>query len=369
MQTHRDFIFHLDEPREQFEAGRRKLRGWITAQDSLGEIRLRGEIERLLQKEERSDVRLAFPNFSCASGFVGEVTAGDLHHGELRFSFSVGGAERIVMETLSPAPSPPPWFSRKLARLRRSLALRRLRFAHDADARWKTALAALLLEIKIARGESFRREEADRVIALFVEIFPEAFVVQIGANDGSAGDPLVAAFEKTRWSGLLVEPVPHLYEALVARYRDRPNISVARAAISTRDGEALLYRLREIPGETPQWFSQLATLDRNVLLKHRDSIPNIESLIVEERTPTVRLGTLFEKHDVKRIDFLVIDTEGHDYEILRDFDFARFHPTLLMFEHQHLTAHDKAAAYALLKARGYTCKETPEGDAIAWRIS
>src|SRR5437588_523267 len=128
MQNHGDFIFHLDEPREQFESGRKKLRGWIASQDSLGEIRLRGESER-------------------------------------------------------------------------AIALRRLQCATTAEAKWNAALAALLFQFRIARGDSFRREEADRIIALFAEIFPEAFIVQIGANDGSAGDPLVEAFSKTGWSG------------------------------------------------------------------------------------------------------------------------------------------------------------------------
>jgi hypothetical protein len=32
MQARGDFIFHLDEPREQFRAERVPLRGWITAQ-------------------------------------------------------------------------------------------------------------------------------------------------------------------------------------------------------------------------------------------------------------------------------------------------------------------------------------------------
>ena len=76
MQTHADFIFHLDEPREQFGSGRRKLRGWIAAQHSLGEIRLRGETERVLPTEARPDVRVAFPNYVCATGFIGERDSG-----------------------------------------------------------------------------------------------------------------------------------------------------------------------------------------------------------------------------------------------------------------------------------------------------
>jgi FkbM family methyltransferase len=224
-----------------------------------------------------------------------------------------------------------------------------------------------LLEVEISRGSIFRRDETDRLIALFAEIFPDAFVLQIGANDGVAGDPLVEGFRQTRWSGLLVEPVPHLYEMLLARYRDRPGMRVERAAVSTYDGEAPLFRLRTVPGESPEWFNQLATLDREVLLKHRSSIPEIDSLLIEERVPTVRLDTLLARHGVSRIDFLVIDTEGHDFEVLRTLDLALFRPTLVMFEHQHLSEGDKQAAYTLLKTAGYDFRETVEGDAIAWQ--
>jgi FkbM family methyltransferase len=366
MQAHSDFIFHLDEPREQFRAGRAPLRGWITTQRELTGLRLCGRTERTLRLEERPDVRRAFPNYSFATGFRDEVEAGDLQKGALHFSFKIDGALRTVVEHLSPPPPRLAQPARAWAKFRHLLALRRVRAARDLRSRWNAALSAFLLEVQIKRGGVFRRDENDRLVALFAEIFPEAFVVQIGANDGVAGDPLVDAFSKTRWSGLLVEPVPYLYETLVARYRDRPEVRVERAAVSTRDGEAPFFRLRSVPGETPEWFNQLATLDRAVLLKHRSSIPEIDSLLIEERVPTVRLDTLLARHGVTKIDLLVIDTEGHDWEILRALDFTRFRPVLLMFEHQHLSENDKAAAHALLETQGYTCKETPEGDAVAW---
>ena len=83
-----------------------------------------------------------------------------------------------------------------------------------------------------------------------------------------------------------------------------------------------------------------------------------------ERTPTARLETLLARVGIKQIDLLVIDTEGHDYEILRELDFTRFKPVVLMFEHQHLSDEDKAAAYALLRKQRYEYRETVEGDAI-----
>jgi len=366
MQTHGDFIFHLDEPRELFLAERTPLRGWITAERELSDLRLCGQTERKLKLEDRPDVRWAYPNYSFAIGFHDEVELRDFQEGALHFSFAVGGAPNTAVEHLSPPPRPS-GPARAWAKVRRFFALLRLRSALDSSSRWNAGLSAFLLEVQITRGAGFRRIESDRLIALFADIFPDAFVVQIGANDGVVGDPLVGAFSKTRWRGLLVEPVPYLYEALVARYRDRPGMRVERAAVSAIDGEAPLYRLRTVPGKMPEWFGQLATLNREVLLKHRPSIPEIDSLLIEESVPTVRLDTLLERHGVTRIDLLVIDTEGHDFEILRALDFTRFRPVLLMFEHQHLSANDKAAAYALLQTHGYKFKETPEGDAIAWR--
>lgn len=367
MQSHANFVFHLDEPREQFRDPRVRLRGWITTQQELSDLRLSGWRQRSLKLEERPDVRRAFPNYAFATGFDDEVEPRDVRDGALHFSFSVGDTLNNAVAHLPPPPPAPPWLARLSAKCRRFLASLRFRFARDSRSRWNAALSAFLLQVRISRGPAFRRDESDRLIALFAEIFPEAFVVQIGANDGAVGDPLAEGFRKSRWSGLLVEPVPHLYEMLVARYRDRPEVQTERAAISTRDGEAPLYRLRTVPGESPGWFNQLATLDREILLKHRSSIPEIDSLLIEERVPTVRLDTLLERHGISRIDLLVIDTEGHDFEILRTVDLTRFRPTLLMFEHQHLSETDKQAAYALLRSGGYDFRETPEGDAIAWR--
>src|SRR5436190_21663271 len=85
MQVHGDFIFHLDEPLEQFRAGRIPLRGWITTQRELTDLRLRGRTERRLELEERPDVRRAFPNYVFATGFHDEVEPRDLQEGTCIF--------------------------------------------------------------------------------------------------------------------------------------------------------------------------------------------------------------------------------------------------------------------------------------------
>ncbi|HVT37239.1 MAG TPA: FkbM family methyltransferase, partial [Nevskiaceae bacterium] len=47
------------------------------------------------------------------------------------------------------------------------------------------------------------------------------------------------------------------------------------------------------------------------------------------------------------------DTEGHDYEIIKLIDFGRFRPSLLVYEHHHLTPPDRVACAAHMEALGY----------------
>lgn len=361
------FIFYLDEPLEQPLRGRVPLRGWLVAHAEAERLRLVGAGEEVLELEDRPDVRTAFPAFAFASGFRGYVSPRNVRGGALHFCFECRGSEHQITK---PLPIPPPRPSaavRAWSHVLRLAYLVRARLAINPAARWRAALRALLLEFRIKRSGALRRVEADRVLALFATNMPTAVVVQIGANDGAAGDPIGHLFARTQWRGLLIEPVPHLAEALRRRHLRNPAIQIEQAAISTHDGDASLYRLRTIPGQTPEWFEQLATLDREVLLKHRSSIPEIESLIIEERTKTARLDTLLMRHALDRVDLLVIDTEGHDCEVLRQVDFNRFQPSLVMFEHQHLSPSDKETAYELLRRHGYDFAELPEGDCIAWR--
>src|SRR6266545_7291938 len=44
------------------------------------------------------------------------------------------------------------------------------------------------------------------------------FFIQIGANDGGPSDPLFPFLQLKHWRGIMVEPVPYLFEQLQARY-------------------------------------------------------------------------------------------------------------------------------------------------------
>jgi FkbM family methyltransferase len=367
MHATEDFVFFLDLPREQPGGKAVEVLGWIAAKNPIGRLRLVGRTTMELELLSRPDVQAAYPGHSCVIGFRGSAMDADLKGGALHFSFSVGGCDREVSEPLVPHPEPALGWRRMVLLLQAAAARRRCRRAASDGVRWNAGLRLLLAEICLERGDSFARRECDRVLELFARTFPDASVLQIGANDGVTGDPLAGWFEKTRWSGLLVEPIPHLAAALAKRYAARENIVVERSAVGESDGEARIFRIADAPG-APAWHQQLASFDRSVLLKHRGAIPGIDSLVVEETVPVLSVNTLLGLHRIRRIDLLVIDTEGHDYRILRQFDLHSTRPVLILFEHQHLSPAEKVDAHGLLRGAGYSWRDVPEGDTLAWRM-
>ena len=49
----------------------------------------------------------------------------------------------------------------------------------------------------------------------------------------------------------------------------------------------------------------------------------------------------------------MIDTEGMDFEVIKSLDFSRFHPTIIQFEHIHLTDGNLTGCVELLTEHGY----------------
>ena len=48
------------------------------------------------------------------------------------------------------------------------------------------------------------------------------------------------------------------------------------------------------------------------------------------------LNGLCEKYNVTEIDFLKIDTEGHDYRVLKTIDLDKINVKMIKIEHKHL---------------------------------
>jgi len=193
-----------------------------------------------------------------------------------------------------------------------------------------------------------------RVISEFARCFPSAFFVQVGSNDGMKLDPLRPHILARRWSGIMIEPLPYVFEQLAAEYRDHPRIVLENVAVGDHDGTAELFHIPQSDDPSlPNWYDALGTFRRDVLLKHSEFIPDIASRISSREVPCSTFESICARHSVEKIDLVQIDTEGYDLEVIKLIDLERYRPTLLMFEHLHLASADFETCLQRLRDHGY----------------
>lgn len=193
-----------------------------------------------------------------------------------------------------------------------------------------------------------------QVIAAFAQSHPSASFIQIGAHDTQQLDPLRAQVQSRNWSGILVEPVPYVFQRLQAVCAGNQALRLENAAVADRDGTVTLYYLPESTDDhLPIWYDALASLKREVLLKHEGYIPDISQRMSSMEVPCLTFDSLCAKHGVERLDLIQIDTEGYDYEIIKLIDFARYRPRMLMYENLHLSDDDQRTCLEYLGRRGF----------------
>ena len=162
-------------------------------------------------------------------------------------------------------------------------------------------------------------------------------------------------FERHAWRGLLIEPVPYVYEQLRRNRGGDARFTLENVAIADTDGTRPFYHLAKADdaGDLPRWYDALGSFRREVLARHVDYIPDIESRIRELSVPCLSFESLCRKHGVPRIDVLHMDVEGYDWQLIQSIDLARWRPTVLIFEHHHLDPAAYADCRAHLGKLGY----------------
>jgi FkbM family methyltransferase len=207
------------------------------------------------------------------------------------------------------------------------------------------------------------------------------FFVQVGANDGVANDAIHEFAVKLNLNGLVIEPQAAAFTALKANYAQAGNLQFENVAISKEDGEQPLYTIRKDLGFL-QYVNQAASFRREHtvgLLRHhieKQATPEVkqtfqqmglkpEDCIEAEMVKTFTFRSLLNKRNVAGFDFLQVDTEGFDFEVLKMAEIEKYRPSLINYEHEHLSSDDKNASWDYLKALNYRLF-THQGETAAY---
>jgi FkbM family methyltransferase len=157
------------------------------------------------------------------------------------------------------------------------------------------------------------------VLAHFISPKMRGFFVEFGATDGCFLSNTYFLEKQFVWKGVLAEPAKTWAKKLII---NRGACAIDFRCVWRKSGDKVNF----VEDSLPEISGVSTTLDKKRMTS------NSPSYLVE----TVSLIDLLDEHHAPNyIDFISIDTEGSEFEILENFDFSRYQFGLIVVEHNY----------------------------------
>ena len=168
----------------------------------------------------------------------------------------------------------------------------------------------------------------------------QGFFVEFGASDGISLSNTWLLEKRMGWKGILAEPARCWHESLT---RNR-TCAIDTDCVWSRSGEQLD-------------FDEVSVGEFSTLSRFSKSDGHAEARVdkTSYQVPTVSLNDLLRRHGAPaEPDYLSIDTEGSEFSILKELDFARFNFKVITCEHNYTPMREQIRQ--LLETAGYRRK-------------
>lgn len=181
----------------------------------------------------------------------------------------------------------------------------------------------------IYRNTSYSQNGEDIILSRIFNGKNDGFYVDIGAHHPFRFSNTFLFYNKG-WNGINVDATPGSMK-LFRKYRSR-DINL-ETAVSKNGGVA---RFRVFDESALNGFQNSLT---------ESYIKSGNKLVAEINVKTITLKDVFKKHlpKDKTIDFISIDAEDSDYDILRSNDWKLYRPTVVVVEELSIDNHDQLA--------------------------
>jgi FkbM family methyltransferase len=165
----------------------------------------------------------------------------------------------------------------------------------------------------------------------------KGFFVEFGATDGKILSNTLMLERYFDWTGILAEPAVYWHQKL----KENRNCIIDKSCIWKESD--LMIKFKQVEEKEFSTISHYTAKDSN----SRNRVNGSEYLV---RTKTLR-DLLISNKAPKIIDYLSIDTEGSEFEIINAFNFNEFNFRVITCEHNYTKNRD--LIYKLLCSNGY----------------
>ena len=153
------------------------------------------------------------------------------------------------------------------------------------------------------------------------------FFIEVGANNGFSESNTYYLERFRNWNGILIEPIPHLYQECV---NERPKSKVFNCALVSQDFP---------DSEIEMMYGHLMSLVKGAFNDERLESERVafagRKLGFTPYTVKVRARTLtsiLDEANVQKIDFFSLDVEGFELNALQGLDFNKYRPEFMLIE-------------------------------------
>ncbi|MGO1159059.1 FkbM family methyltransferase [Acinetobacter lwoffii] len=178
------------------------------------------------------------------------------------------------------------------------------------------------------------------------------FFVEFGATDGKSISNTYILEKDYGWTGILAEPAKTWHPQL----KKNRAVIIDHRCVWSHSKEKIQFNETDIKElSTIDYFS---ALDMHSKMRVNGNCYDVETISL--------IDLLREYNAPKKIDYLSIDTEGSEYEILKNFDFKEYHIDLITVEHNFTEM--RGNILNLLTSKGYVRVFVEYSDVDDWYV-
>lgn len=162
--------------------------------------------------------------------------------------------------------------------------------------------------------------------------YKNGFFVDVGAHNGKAINNTYYFERNHGWTGINIEPIKKVYDDLII---NRPNCININCAVCNNDGDTeFICNLG--------WTEMLSGIKDTYDPRHHKRVAKYkekhggETQIITVNTK--KLETICDEHNVSHINYLSIDVEGAEFEVIKSINFDKVFIDVIGFESNYKDA-------------------------------
>ncbi len=171
---------------------------------------------------------------------------------------------------------------------------------------------------KYESGRYYSQFYEDYILAYVFQDYQTGFYVDVGANDPNK-DNITRYFYERGWRGVNIEPNVEEFKKMV---KARPLDKNYNVGISNAEAMLTFY-------QAPGTWDGLSTFDKADATFQSQKFGIV---FKELAVPVTTLERILQEAALPAIDFISIDVEGFEKQVIESVDFSRYHPSVLCIE-------------------------------------